>query len=85
MTFRGEILRDTLVSMPQGLKSKNYTYKIENELNTRILDSWLESADRWAGPRKFWIFFAQEPPVTWKFDYSSKKNTRKCQKFDPKS
>ena len=60
-------------------------YKIENELNTRILDSWLESADRWAGPRKFWIFFAQEPPVTWKFDYSSKKITQKYPKFDPKS
>ena len=62
---------------------KNIYTKLKTKF--RILDSWLESADRWAGPRKFWIFFAQEPPMTWKFDYSSKKITQKYPKFDPKS
>ena len=71
--------------MLESFENNGDIYKIENELNTRILDSWLESADRWAGPRKFWNFFAQEPPVNWKFDYSSKNITQKYPKFDPKS
>ena len=72
MTLRGKLLGDTLVSMPQGLKiKKKYVYKVQNYQKTRILDSWLESADR---PPRAWNFqkiFAQEPSVTWKFDYSS--------------
>jgi hypothetical protein len=32
---------------------KKYIYKIENEPKSRILDSWLESADRPTGPRNF--------------------------------
>ena len=75
MTLRGKLLGDTLIIMPQGLKIKKYLYKIQNEQKTRILDSWLESADRPPRARNFQKIFAQEPSMTWKFDYSSKKNT----------
>jgi hypothetical protein len=64
---------------------KKNIYKIENEPKSRILDSWLESADRPTGPRNFLIFFAQEPSVTWKFDYSSQKNTTSIFAINPKS
>ena len=86
MSLRDGLLGNTLVAMPQGLKiQKKYVYKIENKQKTRILDSCLKSADRLARPRKFWVFFAHGPPVTWKFDYSSKKNMRIFFSIEPKT
>jgi hypothetical protein len=49
--------------------------QLKTSQKTRILDLWLESADRPTGPRIFLFIFGQEPLVTWKFDYSSQNNT----------
>ena len=43
---------------------KKYVYKVQNEQKNRILDSWLESADRPPRAQNFLKNFAQEPLMT---------------------
>ena len=65
---------------------KNIYTKLKTSQNPGFwTHGYLESADRPTGTRIFLIFFAQEPSVNWKFDYSSQKNTTSHFEINPKS